>query len=144
MSNLTLQLDTITVIVNVVIRIVTAILFLTLIIPLQVKEAGVKNGLRLLRKELLLSGIIIFLVNTIGLLTIVIKYFFGDVAVQTSTPIITLFNSIGFLAIGFIKLNIYHQQYTPENKRIHTMIAQHEIPIKKKTVHRKKKGGVKK
>lgn len=129
MNNLTFEIDLINIIANTIIRLVTAFLFLTLIIPLQIKEAGVKNGLRILRKELLFSGIIMFLINTIGLSVIVVNYFFGAAATQIVTPIITLLNSVGFLTIALIKLNIYHQQYTPENKRIHTMIAKHEIPI---------------
>lgn len=122
MSNITFEVTEIQIILNTAIRIVTAFLFLAFIIPLQIKEAQVKNGLLILRRELLVSGVIMFLVNTIGLTIILLRYFFGDAILKPAIEIISLFNSIGFLIIASIKYHIYNSQYTPENKRLHAKI----------------------
>lgn len=119
MNNLIIELSELQITVNIIIRIITAVIFLCFIIPLQIKEARVKNGLAVLRLELLVSGIILFFVNTFGLSVIVLRYLFGDSVVQKVTEFITIFNSIGFLFIACIKFHIYHREYTPENKQIH-------------------------
>lgn len=127
MSNFHFELSQLEILVNLFIRVATAIIFLCFIIPLQIKEARVKNGLRLLRRELLVSGMTIFFINTVGLSIILFKYVFDDGVVQAATSVITLFNSLGFLVIAAMKYHMYHQQYTPENKRRHARIEQLEV-----------------
>ena len=116
---ITISIDTLNLIINVIIRILTAIILLSLVIPLQVKEAQVIDGLKKLRFEMLGSGIIIFLVNTIGLGVVVYHYLFPTADLALISNIIFYFNSIGFLIFALIKFNVYHTQYTTENKKIH-------------------------
>ena len=51
--------------ISILMRLATGVILLFFVIPLQKKEADVKNGLRTLRKQLLLSGVILLTVNTV-------------------------------------------------------------------------------
>lgn len=126
MNSLTFTFSNISIIISVVLRIITGIMLLAFVIPLQIKQAGVKNGLRSLRKALLISGILLFLVNTVGLLIIVSKPFFDTSTNRMITDFIAIFNSIGFLIIAYIKYQIYHEQYTPTNIKLHEKVERQE------------------
>lgn len=139
MNTFDFQISQLAFYLTVIFRIATAIIFLKFIIPLQIKENSVKNGLRTLRKELLISGITIFLINTVGLSLIVFKQIFNDDITNFLTDGITIFNSLGFLVIAYLKYEIYHSQYTPKNKQLHARIEQYE----KSKLKDKKKGGEK-
>jgi len=117
--------------INTFIRITTAIIFLAFIIPLQWKEANVKNGLKKLRKQLLVSGLIIFHLNIIGLSVVLIKYVTGDSSLQGITEIVTLISSLGFFAIAIIEYQVYHQRYTPEQKKLHAEFEKMEVAANK-------------
>lgn len=117
MNNLELSFPLFTVVVNVGVRLVTAFIFLAFLIPLIFREAQVKNGLKVLRVELLLTGLLIFLINTVGLLIILFRYLGANV--QLATDIISYFNTFGFLAYALIKLKIYTQNYSAESKARH-------------------------
>ena len=91
---MSIEITNISFFLNTALRIITAILFLVFLIPLLLKEARVQNGLKVLRVELLLTGSIIFLVNTIGLLIIVADFMKLDTAVVSN--FVVSFNSIGF------------------------------------------------
>jgi hypothetical protein len=112
-----LEISQFVLIVTVAVRILTAFLFLAFLIPLFIKEAKVKNGLRTLRYQLLTTGMIIFFVNTSGLLIIVGRYF--GMNLVNLTDIVSYINTFGFLIYAIIKIRIYTQQYTPENKLYH-------------------------
>jgi len=88
------------------------------LIPLQVKQAGVKNGLGKLRKQMLTKGLIGELVALVSL------YFIGLIALRifqtgqiigTLTQMALLLFSAGKFGNDFIDYLIYHQQYTPEH-----------------------------
>jgi hypothetical protein len=82
----------------------------------------------------LVSGIILFLVNTIGLFIIVIRPYVDPGQLRNFTDFIALFNSFGFFAIAVIKLQIYKSQYTPENILLHEKIEKHEKQKQKKQI----------
>lgn len=128
---MTFEVTTLTFVLNVAIRVVTAIIFVLFLIPLIVKEAAVKNGLRQLRYEMLMTGAIIFTVNTVGLSIILLRSF--DVDTSGIVEVITFINSFGFLAYALVKLKIYTQSYTPEKKRLHEKIAKLEEKELKKS-----------
>lgn len=124
--NLHLEFSELQVFVNVFFRVITAIIFIAYILPLMIREAGVKNGLKKLRIELLVSGFIIFFVNTAGLSIIVWRYLYGNEGLQSFTDIIALANTFGFLVIAVLKYTIYHQRYTPEQKELHEKLEKIE------------------
>jgi hypothetical protein len=133
-GNFTIELSQIGLIANVVLRVITAIIFIKFIIPLQIKQAHVKNGLKLLRTELLVSGIILFLVNTIGLGVIVVRPYVDPNQLRYFTDFIALFNSVGFFTVAIIKFQIYNSQYTPESILMHEKIEKLEKKKTKKKV----------
>ena len=121
---MSIEITNISFFLNTALRIITAILFLVFLIPLLLKEARVQNGLKVLRVELLLTGSIIFLVNTIGLLIIVADFMKLDTAVVSN--FVVSFNSIGFLAYALMKIRIYRQHYSQASKKLHEEFAKFE------------------
>lgn len=92
------------------------------VVPLQIKEARVKNGLAKLRKQLLLVGISIALLSLITAIVLSLRFFIsGDIARYISIGIV-FFHSIGFLIVSATGYKIYHQQYTDEYKLLHKKI----------------------
>lgn len=120
MNNLQIQFDELAIVINVTIRILTALIFLKYLIPLFIKEAGVKNGLKILRYELLFTGLIIFGVNTSGLLIILLRYMGADI--RLATDVVTYINTFGFLGYALLKWKIYTQKYSIESKLLHEKI----------------------
>ena len=119
-----IELSNFALIINVIIRIITAVIFLAFLIPLFIREAKVRNGLRKLRYQLLATGCIIFFVNTSGLFIIVARN--AGIDVTTATDIISYLNTFGFFIYSVITLIIYTQQYTPENKQMHEKFEKFE------------------
>jgi hypothetical protein len=143
-GNFTVELSQVSLIINVVLRVITAIIFFAFIIPLQIKQVHVRNGLKLLRTELLVSGIILFLVNTIGLFIIVVRPYVDPVQLRIFTDFIALFNSFGFFAIAIIKFQIYNSQYTPENILLHEHLHKIEQRVEKNIARQEEKKAKKK
>lgn len=135
--NLELEISNISIIIAVVFRLVAAIIFLAFIIPLQIKQVQVKNGLRKLRYELLTTGIVIFLINTVGLGLVAAKFFVSPEVIQRLTDILTILNTAGFLTVAIIQFNVYHHRYTPEQKKLHEEFNKMELAAEK--VAQKKK-----
>jgi hypothetical protein len=135
MNNLNLEFNQLSIIINVTIRLITVVIFILYLFPLFIKEAKVRNGLRLLRYELLLSGSIIFLVNISGLFIILFRYLGADL--QNVTNLTTYFNTLGFLTYALLKLKIYTQKYSPENKKLHERFERIEVRELKKAKNKK-------
>lgn len=130
MSHLEIHLGLVAVIINVIFRIITAIVFLAFLFPLFIKEAKVKNGLRLLRFELLFTGTIIFLVNTLGLVIIVFRY--ANYDTRLVSEVVTYFNTFSLLVYALVKYKIYTFKYAPENKKLHEKLEKIEIRERQK------------
>lgn len=97
---------------------IAAIIVLFFTIPLQVKQAGVKNGLALLRKQLLAFGVIVFITNTIAtyfLTRASISLYINGGQVTAATAILLFTFAVSKLAIAVIGYQIYHQQYVMEH-----------------------------
>lgn len=127
--NLILEYGQISLLLNLVLRVLTAYIFCAFLIPLFIKEARVKNGLQKLRIEMLTSGSLIFLINTLGIFIIAFRYLGYDTRILTE--VITYFNSLAFLAYALIKLNVYTEKYTPENKKLHEKFDKMESDMRK-------------
>jgi hypothetical protein len=104
--------------IAILIRIIAALLIIFQIIPLQFKEAQVKNGLGRLRKQLLIVGFTLFLTN---LLAITLIHITKDSTSDLPT-LIQIINAFALLILAYILYLIYHEQYTPESKKIHKQI----------------------
>jgi hypothetical protein len=130
--NLLLNFGATPLLVSVAIRMVTAFLFLAFIIPLQVKESKVQNGLRTLRTQLLISGVTLFIINTAGIALLVARPFVSDGGFRTATDALALINSVGFFVVAYVKYQIYHQSYTPANKELHHRMEESEQRSKKR------------
>lgn len=112
------------------IRIITFVILLILIIPLQIKEAGVKNGLGKLRILLLLVGFSLFIANAIALWLII--FTLTSLSGSASTRLIQIASAL-FLLIPSVALYfIYHSQYTLEAKKVHVEVDKQE----KKAAHK--------
>lgn len=85
------------------------------ILPLQIKEAGVKNGLAKLRIQLLIFGITMIATNIFSMLIVYIE--FGEADIMRA--FLQFLNAIGYVVFSTIGVLIYNQQYTDENKILH-------------------------
>jgi hypothetical protein len=106
----------------VFLHVITGLVTLAFVIPLQVKEAGVKNGLAKLRKMLLLRGVLGLGVIAISVFALMARSFFDGDALRNAVVIFVLTHAIGLLLKTLIDYQIYHQQYTPESKELHKKI----------------------
>ena len=98
LSDFTISLNSLPIILALIIRVITSIILLAFVIPLQYRQATVKNGLKTLRKALLFSGFLIFWVNTVGLVIIVIRPIAHPETVKFVTDFVSVLNSFGFFA----------------------------------------------
>lgn len=112
---------------SIFVLIVAAVVAGAFVIPLQMKEAGVKNGLNKLRKQLLLKGFLDFGMIIIAVSTLLMRYVIHDQEVlRYLTVTLVFFFSISFLGHVLIDFLTYRQNYTPENKKIHAQIEEIE------------------
>ena len=100
--------------VSMILCLMAAIIVLLFIIPLQVGQAGVKNGLAKLRKQLLAYGLTTLTTTSIA------AYFLANVSIRlaesgtyasTTSQVLLLVFSISKFLIAYIGHQIYHQQY---------------------------------
>lgn len=108
--------------ISIVIRvlgIITAVLFY---LPLQIREAKVRNGLRLLRYELLAGGIVFMLINIPSLFSLIdlVKRFDRQ---PFTNSMLQLVNAIGYLFIVILLAVIYRQQFSEKQKGFHNQIS---------------------
>lgn len=137
-----IEVSNISVIINTIIRVTTAMIFIFFLIPLFIKEAKVRNGLRILRYELLFTGSIIFFINTVGLVIIIFR--FKGIDTRLITDVVTYINTFGFLAYALVKYRIYTQKYSAESKKFHEKMERMESKEMQRIEDRKKKQKAKK
>src|SRR5579872_4999923 len=102
--------------IAVLLRMISCLLLLFFCIPLQIKEAGVKNGLRLLRIQLLSFGVILFLTN---LFSLTLLWLGWGTPQRPINALLQVVNAIAFLLLAVIGHLMYHQQYSEESKSFH-------------------------
>jgi len=122
LNDFTISFSNIGIILSIIIRIITSIILLWLVIPLQIKQAQVKNGLKTLRKALLLSGLLLFLIDTVGLIIIVIRPIANSATIKLVIDIASIINSIGLFSLGILWFLIYKQQFTDKNIKLHEKV----------------------
>lgn len=96
------------------------------IVPLQVKEARVKNGLAMLRKQLLLYGITVSTLSLLNAIVLTTRFYVPESVRMAITISLIFIHSLGFAGLAVLGYKIYHQQYTDISKAIHAQIEKVE------------------
>jgi len=104
--------------VSFIIRLLATIILLWQIIPLQVKESQVRNGLRKFRVQLLIVDFTLLLTNLFAMVLIAMTK--GQV--EFLPVCIQIVNAISILILVIVLYYMYHDQYTPESKEIHRRV----------------------
>lgn len=112
---------------SIIILVIAGIVVAAFVIPLQYKESKVKNGLATLRKHMLIKGLLAETVILLAIFCLIARFIIpnADILRYLITGMILVF-SLGLLGKALIDFKIYHQQYTPESKKLHERIAQME------------------
>lgn len=138
MNGYNLELSIYSLIVAVAIRIIAAF-FYAIVVYRANKENGVKNGLIKLRRQMLITSVAMFIINTLGLALIIIRPFVDEMIFKIITDTLTLINSIGLLIVGLLLFKIYTQKFSPQEKEIHRKIADSEAKKRSKIDNQKRK-----
>lgn len=106
--------------------------------PLQRKEATVKNGLEILRQQLLEKGRLAIIISLFCVLTLTLRYFI------TNTDILRVLIVVFVLVVAYshfrkswLDFKIYRSHYTPENIAFHNRV--HQLEEKGKKLQSKKR-----
>jgi hypothetical protein len=94
------------------------------VIPLQVKEAKVVNGLAKLRKHLLLSGVAVIVAAFIAFAILSVAIFIPRQRIVTEILLLCFVGA--FIIIAETLHAIYNAQYTPEHKALSEKIVELE------------------
>lgn len=105
---------------------ISAAVFYLLVIVKALNEVKVRNGLIKLRRQLLTTAIILFLINTTSLALLIVRPYVTVELYRAFTDALSIFNSVGFFVVAFLLWRIYTQSYTPEQIEFHKQIAERE------------------
>lgn len=97
-------------------------LMVFMVIPLQIKEALVKNGLITLRRQMLIGGVTISILSLVVLFTL-LELVIKQVALPARTEFFQLLNAFSFFILATTYHKIYHQQFSPKQKHIHKLAS---------------------
>lgn len=113
--------------ITIIIHIVAGIITAHFVIPLQYKESKVKNGLLNLRKQMLIKGLLSFMIIVVTVIALTLRFFVKDpIILRYIITTMIFLHGVGTLGKSTLDLTIYHQQYTPEQKKLHEKIAKLE------------------
>lgn len=101
-------------------HVVSALITLAFIIPLQFRQSQVKNGLVRLRKQMLAQGVLSFtiaLVSFVALFLRVIPY--DHQLINFAITMFVATHALGLLGKSMIDYDIYHHQYSEISKEMH-------------------------
>lgn len=106
--------------ISIIILAISGIIVSSFVIPLQWKEAGVKNGLAFLRRQLLAKGFLALVTIITAIIALTIRSHIADpnLARIIISSTVLLF-SLSLFGKAGIDYKVYHQQYTDENKELH-------------------------
>lgn len=102
--------------------ILTVILTSSFVIPLQIKEARIRDGLLPLRKQLLKRGILIISVSIFAVVILVSRYFLTGEILRYLIGTLMLAMSLAVLGVTIFDLRIYRSQYSEESLKDHEKI----------------------
>lgn len=116
----------------IILHILAGIVTVAFVIPLQVQQAGVKNGLRKLRLQLLVKGVLALIVIGAALFSLTARWVLDDGAtLRFALVFFVVTHAVGVLGKSIIDYIIYHQQYSPHNKELHEKMEALENSQKK-------------
>lgn len=120
--------------------VMAAIIYAAFVIPLQYKESRVKNGLAVLRKQMLAKGTLAFATCVLAAFSIVGRFVFSDPVIWRYL-IVTAIDVFAICMFGkaLIDFRIYHQQFSEESKKLHEKFEKHELKEKLEAKLDKKK-----
>lgn len=109
--------------IAIVLHVAAGVIITAFVIPLQVKQVGVKNGLRSLREQMLMKGFLSLTVIVASILALTLRYIIPDPEILRYVIVtLILVHAIGMLGKAIIDLKIYHGQYSQESKDLHARI----------------------
>lgn len=105
----------------------TVAIILFQVIPLQWREMKVRNGLAVLRKQLLSKGILDLTTALAAIVALGIRYLVDGIdARRYVVAFLLLTLSAGFLIRSILDRQIYRSNYTAKNKKLHDEFADRE------------------
>ena len=110
----------------VILRLIAIWITLRYVIPLQWKEAGVRNGLIALRRQLLTIGLVATFLNVLSIIFVLVRLFLDREMYMLLSAVLSVINGAGFLLMAVILYKVYHQQYSSEQKKHHEAIEKLE------------------
>lgn len=119
-------------IASILLHVISVFVTAVFIVPLQIKESKVKNGLISLRKNLLYFGFLVIAVGIVSIiaLTLPLTPFDGAFRRWVSVVVVAL-HAISYLGFSIVGYQIYHTQYSPDVKKLHEKIERLEKRRKK-------------
>lgn len=114
-------------VLSIITHVVAGIITAAFVIPLQIKQAGVRNGLRLLRKQMLAKGFLALFIAIVSVVVLTLKYLYDGDFLPVITTGLVLLHAVGILGKSIIDYEIYHHQYSEESKRLHAKIEAIEL-----------------
>lgn len=116
----------------IVIAIATLMVTLFFVVPLQVKKAGVQNGLSVLRKKQLAKGVLSLLMSVITVFVLSSRFFLDGVIARYLNTILILFFTLFWFIREVIESSIYHTQFTADQIDLHRKIHAEEVRVEKR------------
>ena len=92
--------------ISLIMRVVAIMVTFLFIIPLQLKQAHVKNGLSKLRKQLLYMAL-----NLFGIIIVFFRLILTPGSYVFFTHFISIANALAFIGLAYFGYKIYHEQY---------------------------------
>lgn len=122
--------STLNILISTMFRLIAVVLY-GIVVRSAYKESEIKNGLILLREQLLAASVFLFITNLLSIFVLVVRAFADAESYKIYSELLGLLNGFGFLIVAYILYKIYTQQYTPEQKELHKKIAKLEDKRKK-------------
>lgn len=116
--------------ISILILIVGVLINIAYILPLQIKQARVKNGLAMLRRLMLAQGFLNLLVGTLLISALTSRFFVHGEEARYIGVTLVLLISLGFLTFTSIWVAMYRQQFTPKQVELHEKIDEIENKTK--------------
>lgn len=123
-------------IICIVLSCITVVSTLIFVIPLQVKQAGVKNGLSSLRHKLLANGFLLVFISLLEIIILSSRFFLEGDAVRYTNTILILVFTVALSIKSLIWSSILHTQFTEDQIKLHHKIWAEEQRLKKNIVKR--------
>lgn len=123
-------------IVCIIISCATLVNTLFFVIPLQVKKAGVKNGLSSLRHKQLAKGVLSLFMSICTVVILSSRFFINGELIRVLNTLLVLLFTVCWFIKSLIEASIYHTQFTEDQIELHHKIFDEEQEIKKNIARR--------